>query len=348
MPTLECPACQTPVLSDDHFCEVCGTALNPDLSLTPAPTVAPTVATTSAMLADRAGCTKCGAPVAAIDADGYCGQCGFRYLVARLPQEFDHVAVTLSPTFAGVSDRGRSHHQNEDFFAIDQCAANQILVVCDGVSSSTAPQTASHAAAQAACQALRQSLTGDALITADQMQAAIQQAQTAVASLPAAQSVDPPSSTIVAAIVQNGMATIGWLGDSRAYWIGTDRSQVLTTDHSWLNEQLSSSQITAADAHRNPNAHAITRWLGADAEVEPAQTMDFAIPGAGYLVLCSDGLWNYLSDADHLATLIAGGGDLAGNSPIDSDAPTIAQRLVDYANAQGGKDNITVAVLSLQ
>jgi PPM family protein phosphatase len=321
MSTLECPSCQTAVLTDDRFCEVCGTPLTLAIAANPPPTAIP-------------GCPKCAAPASAIDADGYCDQCGFRNQAVRAPQEFDHVVVSLDDRLAAVSDRGIHHHQNEDCFAIAQTASGQVLVVCDGVSSSTAPQTASQAAAKAACQVLSQAVA-QGPIAAATIQTVIDQAQTAVAGLPDAASDDPPSTTIVAAVVQNGVATIGWLGDSRAYWIGQSGGhQLLTQDHSWFNEQVDRGQLTPAEAHRDPKAHAITRWLGADAEIAPASTRIFPFPGPGYFILCSDGLWNYLSDPDHLAALIAG----------SRDAPTIAQKLVDYANAKGGRDNITIAV----
>jgi PPM family protein phosphatase len=316
MTTIECPTCQSPILSDDRFCEACGSPLGE----TPPPKQA------------QAGCQKCSAPIDSIDSDGYCDRCGFRN--RPVDPEFDRIAVTLSNSFAGMSDRGLRHHQNEDYFTIHEQAQGQILIVCDGVSSSTAPQTASQTAAKIASRALSQSLE-QAPINTESLQAAIQQAQQAVAGLTDATSADPPSTTIVAAVVQEGVASIGWLGDSRAYWISSEGSQVLTADHSWFNEQVSGGQLSAAEAHQDPRAHAITRWLGADAEMEPAQTLRFTMPGEGYLVLCSDGLWNYLSDADHLATLIT----------MDLESSSIAQRLIDYANSKGGKDNITVALL---
>jgi PPM family protein phosphatase len=330
MPTLTCPTCQTPIQSDDRFCENCGTPLQASI-----PTAPPAIATTD--------CQKCGAPAASIDADGYCGQCGFRNLAARIPQESDHVVVTVNSNFAGMSDRGILHQQNEDYFAINQVNishsdAAQILVVCDGVSSSINPQSASQSASKAACtyltQALTQALT-QTTITPETLQNAIHQAQLAVANLPDARTDDPPSSTIVAAVVHQGIATIGWLGDSRAYWISPSLAQVLTEDHSWANEQISQGILTLAEAYSDPKAHAITRWLGADAELEPAQVMQFTIPSDGYFILCSDGLWNYLADASHLASLIA----------PDLTAPEIANRLIDYANAKGGKDNITIALV---
>lgn len=320
MSTLECPSCQTAVLTGDRFCEVCGTPLSKAPPTAKAP---PT-----------SGCQKCDAPVTAIDADGYCTVCGFRNPGVRLPQASDHVAIAMNSHFAGVTDRGIHHQQNEDYFAIHQQAEGTILVVCDGVSSSTAPETASQAASQAARDGLSQALI-QGVVSHDQLTAAIQQAQVAVADLPDAGTAEPPSTTIVAAVIQNGIATIGWLGDSRAYWIGPTGNQILTKDHSWFNEQVDSGQLTVAEAHHDAKAHAITRWLGADADDELAQTMRFTIPGAGYFLLCSDGLWNYLSDADHLAALIA----------EKTDAGTIAQSLIDYANAKGGRDNITVTVL---
>jgi PPM family protein phosphatase len=314
--SLSCPTCQSPIHSDDRFCENCGTPLQASI-----PTAPPVILTTA--------CQKCGAPATSIDADGFCDQCGFRNIAPREPQEFDQVAQTISETFAGRSDRGIMHHQNEDYFAIAAVGDKQILVVCDGVSSSTAPQTASQIAAKTACEHLETGLTPT---TPEQIQAAIQAAQNAVAGL--SNSEDPPSTTIVAAVIEAGVATIGWIGDSRAYWISADHPKILTTDHSWFNDQVESGQLTAAEAQRDPKAHAITRWLGADADYETAPVLQFPLPGTGYLVLCSDGLWNYLADAPHLATLMT----------TDAPAETIVQRLVDYANAKGGKDNITVAL----
>ncbi len=319
MSNLTCPSCQTAILSDDRFCEVCGTPLSGATTVSKGP---------------PSGCQKCDAPVTLIDPDGYCTVCGFRNQGIRLPQESDHVAIVINAQLAGVTDRGIQHAQNEDYCAIHQQAEGTVLVVCDGVSCSTAPETASQAASKAACDGLSQALSQGA-IGHDHLTAAIAQAQVATTVLPDAKSAEPPSTTIVAAVVQNGIATIGWLGDSRAYWIGPTGNQILTQDHSWFNEQVDSGQLTAAAAHHDAKAHAITRWLGADADDELAQTTQFKIPGAGYFVLCSDGLWNYLSDADHLAALIA----------EKTDAAVISQCLIDYANAKGGRDNITVAVL---
>lgn len=151
---------------------------------------------------------------------------------------------------------------------------------------------------------------------------------------------EPPSTTIVVAVVQEGIATIGWLGDSRAYWISAYSCQQLTQDDSWLTEVVAAGKMTEAAAKKSRKAHAITRWLGADA-VEDAvpSIVNFTIPSSGYLILCSDGLWNYTLDASHLANLMQ-------RSP-DTDAITISRTLVEFARNSGGHDNITIAVLCL-
>jgi serine/threonine protein phosphatase PrpC len=151
---------------------------------------------------------------------------------------------------------------------------------------------------------------------------------------------DPPSTTLVAALVQDQMVTIGWLGDSRAYWISPNGSRQLTQDDSWLNDIVSSGQMTAAEARTSDKAHAITRWLGEDAiaDAEPS-IVNFQIPGSGHLLLCTDGLWNYAPDPGQIADLVHQGSD--------TNAISISRRLVEFARNSGGHDNITVALLCL-
>ncbi|HVW85078.1 MAG TPA: hypothetical protein VHB50_10380, partial [Bryobacteraceae bacterium] len=129
---------------------------------------------------------------------------------------------------------------------------------------------------------------------------------------------------------------IAWLGDSRAYWIGPDDAKQLTHDHSWVHEVVAAGELTAEEANDSKNAHAITRWLGADAPEDASPSIaEFEAPGPGFLLLCTDGLWNYAPGTEALA-------DLARSS--GSDAIAIARTLVSFANRSGGHDNITAAV----
>jgi PPM family protein phosphatase len=142
----------------------------------------------------------------------------------------------------------------------------------------------------------------------------------------------------VSAIVQGNKATIAWVGDSRAYWID-ETPTLLTQDHSWMNEVVAAGEMSLAEANRSPQAHAITRWLGADASPtdSEASIVEFNIPGTGYLLLCSDGLWNYAPDAIQLKQLM----------PLQGNVLAIAQSLVEQARSRGGHDNITVALLHI-
>ena len=83
------------------------------------------------------------------------------------------------------------------------------------------------------------------------------------------------------------------------------------------------------------NAHAITRWLGADAPTADASTASITTCGPGWLLVCSDGLWNYCSDAATLRSLL----DKQPSEPLAR-----AEALVEWANQQGGRDNITVTI----
>lgn len=288
----------------------------------------------------RQRCVACG--TGAIDADGYCEHCGHKQ-----PLERDHMEQEL-PALAAASDRGLRHHRNEDFFHISESAAPDggraaIAVVCDGVSSATRPDEASAAAARAAGSALEEAVS---IGTHPQqaMHEALVTAAEAVNVLaedgPLEPSKNAPACTIVAAVTLEGILTVGWVGDSRAYWVPDDRSAPaarLTEDDSWAAQMVAAGLMAEADAYADPRAHAITGWLGADAyELEP-HTAAFRPETAGAVVVCTDGLWNYAESAEELTAAVPAD---AVDRPLHS-----AQHLVGYALDGGGHDNVTVAVV---
>lgn len=300
-----CPQCTAEAPLDDRFCEECGAHLGGPAAESAA-----------------AECAKCGAGPDAVDADGFCSACGFR----RLAPARDHFERAVSPGFAGITDRGLRHHRNEDFFMMDSVGDDYVMVVCDGVSSTSEAERGSEAAADAVfrCLVQKESLTD-----------AVAQAQSAVAAIDG-----DPATTVVAAVVSEGKGRIASVGDSRAYWIAKEGSRQLTSDDSWINDVVSAGEMTEEEALTSSQAHAITKWLGADAEPADcaASLVEFDIPGPGYLLLCSDGLWNYVPDAAAMAELVYA---------KERDAVEIARRLVDFANEKGGQDNITAVLLAL-
>ncbi|MFD7326137.1 protein phosphatase 2C domain-containing protein [Streptomyces sp. NPDC059875] len=284
-----------------------------------------------------------------VDPDGYCENCGHAQ-----PRERDHMEEELS-TVAAVSDRGLRHHRNEDSFAVSATALPDgspatIAIVCDGVSSATRPDEASAAAASAAGQSLLAALPRGAH-PQQAMHEAIVAAADAVNSLaeePGRDGMehDPhrhqnaPACTIVGAVVADGLLIVGWVGDSRAYWVPDDRTSPparLTQDDSWAAQMVAAGLMNEAEAYADERAHAITGWLGADAyELEP-HTAAFKPDRPGVVVVCTDGLWNYAEAAEDMARVV----------PADAAGRLLhgAQVLVGHALDGGGHDNVTVALL---
>ncbi|MFD3325935.1 protein phosphatase 2C domain-containing protein [Streptomyces sp. NPDC058701] len=275
-----------------------------------------------------------------VDTDGYCEHCGHAQ-----PRERDHQEEELG-SVAAVSDRGLRHHRNEDSFAVAATAlpdgsAATVAIVCDGVSSASRPDEASAAAAAAANEALLDALPRGAH-PQEAMHDAILAAATAVNALapetPGAQNA--PACTLVGAVVSSGLLTIGWVGDSRAYWVPDDRAALprrLTEDDSWAAQMVAAGLMGEAEAYADVRAHAITGWLGADAyDLEP-HTATFKPDHPGVVVVCTDGLWNYAESARDMARVLPAD---AAVRPLHS-----AQVLVGHALDGGGHDNVTVAVV---
>lgn len=266
-----------------------------------------------------------------------CTGCGL-----SVPDGTDRVESDLGPV-AGVSDRGLVHARNEDAMALGRRESGLLAaVVCDGVSSSPHPQLAAQTAAEAALDVL---LTGDATGPAGprHVRGAVAAGARAVEALAAGGGADGgPACTLVAAVVEPGdpddghQVVVAWVGDSRAYWLSHAGSRLLTTDHSWVEEIVAAGRMDAAAAALDRRAHAITRWLGAGGEPIP-ELVAFTPGGPGVLLLCSDGLWNYLAGADELAAAALPG---AFTDPL-----AVAARLTAVALEAGGRDNVTVVVL---
>ncbi len=315
-----CPACGAEVLPDDGFCEACGA----DLKVRRAEPVGQ----------DVLPCPACGSTEFT---DGYCDQCGRLAPSARDRVERDLGAV------AGVSDKGLRHSRNEDAMALavlnaDTDAPATVIVVCDGVSTSEDPDRASQIAADAALEDLLASLRrGEPAL--ESTGAAIEAAQRAVLELAEGypDRANAPSCTIVAAAVQPDRVSVGWVGDSRAYWLaGAEGHSVrLTEDDTWAGQLIADGEVDEGEAYKAPHAHAILRWLGPDAPEEPPHLREFVPEGPGLVLVCSDGLWNYVWDAADLSRLAAGGwGGLAAG----------AASLTAVALDGGGQDNITVVL----
>ena len=369
---LTCPACSAPIADGDTFCEACGAQL--DGSTTPAPAGVPTLAASppagpSAAMAPSSPsspsspppsgdvtapiprtnrtakiCTHCGGQI--LD-DGFCGTCGQK---ASSPR--DHWSEKPAPWVGGVCDKGIVHTANEDAMAL---AANvdgslAVIVVCDGVTSAPNSDRAALAASRAACGYLTAvpvpaaphgSVAAGISYWSDALQAATTEANSAAVGVAhtLGDPAEPPSCTYVAAVVAGNLITVAWCGDSRAYWLpDTGEARQLTVDHS-LGTELLASGKSRAEAEADPAFHTITRWLGADSVDHSPEFTSQSIDVPGWLLVCSDGLWNYASALGEMVTLLTDLSASAGSDPVP-----LAGALVDWANAAGGHDNITAAL----
>ncbi len=272
-------------------------------------------------------CPSCGG-TDGVDPDGFCLTCGVRSVRPRDRMECDLGVL------AAVSDKGPHKARNEDSFAVARLdGGGFVLSVCDGVSNIARSDEASQAACDTALATL---MAPSEAGPSEMMVRAASAASAAVVSLaPGATGAEPPSCTFLAAHwrASEGL-TIGWLGDCRAYLVDGSSARQLTTDHSWGTEEVRAGRMSQQQADADVRSHAITRWLGADAGLEPVPDLvgEMVDPRArSLLVAVSDGAWNYLTSAAEVAGFFADGNLAEG-----------ARRFTAHAIARGGHDNITV------
>jgi serine/threonine protein phosphatase PrpC len=315
---LRCGTCAAAIAPEDRFCEQCG---------------APVFAGGPAGEA----CVSCGAPTGAVGEDGYCTVCGVLPRPAAERAELDLIVV------AAVTDQGRVHRRNEDAFDLQLIADRGVAaVVCDGISSASAGDMAARAAASAAGAVLAEAIGDPARDPSDAIVAAIGAAHVAVAQVPWTTRADRavPSCTLVSALWRESELVVGWVGDSRAYWLEGGRCRRLTVDDSWAEEQVAEGLLSREEAARDRRFHAITHWVGADAPDRAPRVVTLTPEARGRLVLCTDGLWNYAPTAEELGALIEA-------LPPGAGPAAVARSLTDTALARGGRDNITVAVVDI-
>lgn len=143
--------------------------------------------------------------------------------------------------------------------------------------------------------------------------------------------------TCVAAIVKNDTAYIASVGDSRAYHLSEQGIEQITVDHTYVELLYEQGKINKEDIPTHDMRHYITKAVGVEKDVE-VDFFEIDIGVGDEIILCSDGLSNYC-DSDKLYMSIHG-------KPQDqSDGDRIVAQLIDYVNSQGGRDNITLAMI---
>lgn len=240
---------------------------------------------------------------------------------------------------AGCSDVGLRHASNQDALCIAVRDVSDdpiaLIAVADGVSTAAGSEIASSVAVERCVNVLQDRLAQGLPENVAFVQAFSEAHQHV---LEATVDGEPSACTLITAYVRTGWISIANIGDSRAYWVADDGTcTLLSTDDSMAQARIMLG-MSRDDAEQGAHAHAITKWLGRDASNVTPSVTNHEPATAGWLILCTDGLWNYASAPEAMAAAFE---EFRARSERPSD---IAEGLVDWANAQGGKDNITVTV----
>jgi len=229
---------------------------------------------------------------------------------------------------AAVSDRGRKRPSNEDAFGFS--VEDGVFVVCDGMGGAAAGEIASSVAVDEFLHLLAGRGPGEHVSMPGAVEEAIVAANEAVYSRALKNKrLSGMGTTMVALAVQESHVWVLNIGDSRCYRLRQGHLELLTLDHSLVEEQVRLGRMTRSEAARSPYRNVITRALGTQSSVTPDVFGLEAEPGDLFL-LCSDGLTRELSDEMIGATL-----------STDASLDELCGRLVEAAKKAGGHDNIT-------
>ena len=234
----------------------------------------------------------------------------------------------------GKTDIGLARENNQDAFSFGSFDdGNCWAVVCDGMGGVSGGQIASAICVEKVSEAIKRSYRDNMTLSSAKnlLTTAINAANSAIFKQ-AQENIELKGmgTTVVAALVLGKLCVIAHIGDSRAY-ILNDEIKAITKDHSFVQLLVDTGKITEEEARVHPDRNVITRAVGiehvVDVEIDVIDIND-----SDKLLICTDGLNGYVSDADILKVV---------NEYGDSST----EKLVETANNAGGRDNVTVVML---
>jgi serine/threonine protein phosphatase PrpC len=223
-----------------------------------------------------------------------------------------------------ATDIGRVRERNDDSFLVE----SPLFAVADGMGGHRGGDVASQLALQTVDDLFR---SGRGSLADD-----VREANRAVFQRSSAdRNVAGMGTTLTAAVVEDDVAHVVHVGDSRAYLLRAGAFRQLTEDHTLVGRMVKAGEITPAEADVHPHRNVITRALGQEPDLE-VDELDLGLLEGDRLLLCSDGLTNMVAEEQIQAILTS-----------TADAQEAADRLVRAANRAGGFDNITVLVVDV-
>jgi protein phosphatase len=249
----------------------------------------------------------------------------------------------LEVEFAQLSDCGRVRDHNEDYLGCVLPATPEqarthgwLFALADGVGGQDLGEVASRAAVEFLLAGFRAAAGGEAPGTL--LPRLMQAANTHVfeTGMAAAKSGTSMATTLVACALRYDRAVVGHIGDSRCYLVRHGRAELLTRDHTLVNEQVRLGVLSARQAAGSESRHLLSRSVGTEMFVSAETAEHLLLPG-DVLLLCSDGLHASLETSE-ISTLVARTRDL----------DETARKLVDIANERDGSDNISVQLIRVR
>jgi protein phosphatase len=245
-------------------------------------------------------------------------------------------------TFVGKTDTGRVREHNEDTIASDVDVG--LLVLADGMGGYNAGEVASGIAVKTITNLVREGLAREDLASVDRstgltrpsivLRDAITRANKIIYQTARSQAeCEGMGTTVVAALFYDNRISIAHVGDSRLYrQRGSEISQV-TMDHSLLQELVDRGFYSPEEAQRAANKNYVTRALGVEPQVE-VEVQEHPVDKGDVFILCSDGLSDMVEDEDIRLTI----------STFGANLDTVAKQLIQLANENGGRDNVSVVL----
>jgi protein phosphatase len=245
-------------------------------------------------------------------------------------------------SFVGQTDTGRVREHNEDTIATDLDVG--LLVLADGMGGYNAGEVASGIAVKTITNLVREGLAREDLGSVDRatglsrpsivLRDAITRANKIIYQTARSQAeCEGMGTTVVAALFYDNRVSIAHVGDSRLYrQRGSQISQV-TMDHSLLQELVDRGFYSPEEAQRAANKNYVTRALGVEPQVE-VEVQEHPVDKGDIFILCSDGLSDMVEDEDIRLTI----------STFGANLDTVAKQLIQLANENGGRDNVSVVL----
>lgn len=251
--------------------------------------------------------------------------------------------IQCSVHISGMTDTGRARDHNED--AISWDIAHGLALLADGMGGHNAGDVASRLCLETLNETLLPALdkplrlrpNKDMSKHATLVRRSVNKANSTIfENAEANPERKGMGTTLVMVLFYEDKAVVAHVGDSRVYRLRGRSLEQITADHSLVRELLEKGVISAEEAENNPYSHVITKAVGVRPRVVAEVQELTAQPGDVFL-LCSDGLTDLVADTALEETLVA----FAGNWE------RAAQRLIDLANNNGGRDNISVVIAAL-